>query len=354
MTQYDPRRFVSKAFFTVKSILTEPIDILRLHYLDQSIRHIHGPIGQEITIKPNEAVVLCVVKNGQSLIRAFIEHYLKSGFKHIFFLDNGSTDETINIIKTHPKTTLISSDKPFRSHYVIFKNYLIKKFGQHRWCVIADVDEFLYFPIEKSLTDIINYLNKHQYDAVAIQMLDMFSGEDIKAEKTKRVWALEDLKTAFRYCDLNNICERRYVRQLLSRPHPSLKFLTGGIRKTIFGTNSFLTKEAMFYGHEKTYLKSSHLLKHAKAADFSALFLHYKFIDDFPTYTLHAVREKNHWRGSKEYKAYLSVLSGKESLVLLQPSSFELKNVDELIEKKFLYVSSQFRDFWLTEWGDGE
>jgi glycosyltransferase involved in cell wall biosynthesis len=354
MFEYGLQKFASKAFFILKSILMEPVDRLRLHNLDLSIRHIHGPIGQEISINPNEAIVLCVVKNGQSLIRAFIEHYLKSGFKHIFFLDNGSTDETINIIKTYPQTTLIASDKPFRSHYVIFKNYLIKQFGQHRWCVIADIDEFLYFPMEKRLTDIVDYLNEYQYDAVAIQMLDVFSGEDIKAEKAKIAWSLEELETAFRYCDLNNIREHRYVRQLLSKPHPSLKFLTGGIRKTIFGIDSFLTKEAMFYGHKKTCLKSSHLLKRARAADFSALFLHYKFIDNFPAYTLQAVREKNHWRGSKEYKAYLSVLSEKERLVLLQPSSFELKNVDELIEKKILYVSSQFRDFWPTEWRDGE
>jgi glycosyltransferase involved in cell wall biosynthesis len=354
MAQYDPRSLVSRVLFTIRSILTEPINILRLHSLNQSIRHVHGPIDREISVKPNEAVVLCVLKNGQSLIRPFIEHYLSLGFKHIFFLDNGSTDGTIDAIKTYPQTTIIASGKPFRSYYVVFKNYLIKKFGQHQWCVIADIDEFLYLPMGRSLSDILAYTNEYQYDAVAVQMLDMFSGEDIKLEKAKRVWTLEELKSTFCYCDLSNFRERRYVRRFLSKPHPSIKFLTGGIRNTVFGTDSFLTKEAMFYVHKKTYLKSSHLLKRAKVADFSVLFLHYKFVDDFPTYTLQAIKEKNHWRGSKEYKAYLSVLSEKESLVLLQPSSFELKNVDELIEKKFLYVSSQFRDFWLTEWGDGE
>ena len=348
MIKFNGQLLIAKAISVIKSIIMEPIDRIRLHYLDQSVQHIHGPLSQEISVNNDEAIVLCVVRNGQPLLKSFIEHYLKLGFKHIFFLDNGSTDGTIDIIKSYQKTTLLLSEKPFRIYHAIFKNYLIKRFGQNRWCVIADIDEFLYFPLKRSLIDILTYVNRYQYDAIAIQMLDMFSEEDIKLEKPNKVWTLDSLKSAFRYYDLNNLSEHRYARHLLSRPHPSLKFLTGGIRKTVFGLDSFLTKETMFFGRKETYLKSSHLLKSANIADFSALFLHYKFINDFPTYTLKSVKEENHWKGSQEYKAYLGVLSKKEKLVLLQPSSFDLKDIDELIRQKFLCVSSQFRNFWLT------
>ena len=38
--------------------------------------------------------------------------------------------------------------------------FLIQKFGYGQWCVLADIDEFLYFPLNKSLPQVLAYLNK--------------------------------------------------------------------------------------------------------------------------------------------------------------------------------------------------
>ena len=337
--------FISKVLFAIAAIINGPIDRLRLFFLHFSIRHIHGPGNQGLDLATaHEAVVLCVVKNGQTLIKPFIDHYLNLGFKHIFFLDNGSSDTTVDIIKSYSQTTLLLSNKPFRQYQVVFKNFLIQTFGRGRWCVVADIDEFLHLPMHRSLENILAYLNKNNYDTVAVQMLEMFSKEDIKLKEQQGTWTSERLRSVYCYYDLTNINKEPYVRSLLSRSHPFLKFLFGGIRKTVFGLDCFLTKEAMFLGCRSTYLKSSHLLAKAKVADFSALFLHYKFIEDFYAYTLKAVEEENHWRNSKEYKAYFKRLSKQDELVLFQPSSLELTDIDDLIDQQFLVVSSTFRD----------
>ncbi len=330
---------VSASIFPLKNSL-------RLWLLRLTINHEQGPI--RIESNSSEAVVLCVVKNGESLVQAFIDHYLNLGFKHIFFLDNGSTDDTTNIIKSNRQTTLFSSHKPFRRYFDVFKNFLINTCGRGHWCVIADIDEFLHFPLARGLEDILVYLNQHEYDAVCVQMLDMFSKEGIQLSERTRAQSLESLKSVFRYYDVSHISKRDYVRKFQLDIHSELKFFYGGIRKEIFNRNCFLTKETMFFAHWGTQMKSSHLLNYARRADFSIVYLHYKFTEDFYPKTLEAVEAENHWNDSAEYKAYLAVLQKaaleqKEVFSLLQPYSNELRAIDDLIDADFLFVSEQFR-----------
>jgi len=335
------------------------------------VQHIHGPISlanrrfASDFQRQNEAVVLCVVKDGENLVQPFIEHYLQLGFQHIFFLDNGSTDSTIDIIKSYSQTTILLSHEPFQDYCVIFKNFLIQKFGLGKWCVVADIDEFLYFPLRRSLSEVLLYLNKNSYDAVCIQMLDMFSKEGVELSESNRVWTLEDLKQTCCYYDLSNLEKKRYVRWFQRAVHPGLKFLYGGIRKTVFAQSCFLTKEALFFGHSNTHLKSSHLLHRSKIADFSAVFLHYKLIDNFYSATIKAVSSENHWQHSKEYKGYLATIEKEKQAQAPQPLSeplelpsklnlWQLSSValldpnqetDSLINDEFLFVSEQFRKF---------
>ncbi|MEM9087510.1 MAG: glycosyltransferase family 2 protein [Cyanobacteria bacterium P01_F01_bin.53] len=319
-----------------------------------------------------DAIVLCVVKDGESLVQAFIEHYLSLGFKHIVFLDNGSTDKTIEIIKSYKQTTLLASSKPFGTYYVIFKNFLLQTFGRDRWCVVADVDEFLHFPLERSLNDVLTYLNQNSYDTVCIQMLDMFSKAGVPLPTNQSIdqfndqfndgaadqsaspkqWDLTALTSVFDAYDLSNITRRPYVRKWQPKIHSGIRFLYGGIRKTVFQGNCFLTKEAMMFVHRGTrlqtsHLQSPHLLKRSKVADFSAVFLHYKFTEDFYDTTLKAIETENHWRQSKEYKAYFSVLkkqieTQQQAFSLWQSSSLVLKHIDDLIAQDFLFVSNEF------------
>lgn len=348
------RTFVLKLRDEVKLALNAPEQRRRLAALSSKIEHNHGLM--HIALKPDEAVVLCVVKNGESLVRAFIEHYLQLGFRHLFFLDNGSTDATVEIIKSYKQTTVVSSSQPFAEYYVTFKNFLIQTFGKDKWCLVADIDEFLHFPLGKRLCDVLTYLNQRRYSAVAVQMLDMFSKEGIALGDRRSIWTLDWLKSAFCYYDLSDIDRRKYVRRFQPQVHIGLSFLYGGIRKTVFGRDCFLTKEALFYANGSTRLKSSHLLKQSRIADFSAVFLHYKFIEDFYISTVEAVKQENHWRNSHEYKAYLAVLTAsaqtkkqeESTFSLLQPSSLVLKNIDDLIDSEFLFVSDEFRTLCST------
>lgn len=361
-------RYFSKARNILKLVRQGVIDRWRLHSLAGSIQWLYGPTT--LSTNPTEAIVLCVVKDSEILIEAFIEHYLSTGFKHIFFLDNGSTDRTVNIIKTYSQTTVVRSERPFKDYYVVFKNYLIQQFGEGKWCLVADIDEFLHLPLRRRLQQTLSYLNHHQYDTVCVQMLDMFSAEGIALTKENNPSAndgniclsLSALKAKFRYYDLSSVRQTAYIRSFVAAPPAGLKFAYGGIRKAVFNSSCFLTKEALFYTYARhglgrllpklRYLESSHLLfstpfSRVKLADFSALFLHYKFIDGFYAATQTAVLAENHWNSSREYKAYQQVMAKtkakSQKLVLKHSTTQALEEMNTLVEQGFLFASEQFR-----------
>lgn len=361
-------RYFSKVRNILNRVRQGVIDRWRLHALAGSIQWLHGPTT--LSTSSTEAIVLCVVKDSEILIEAFIEHYSSVGFKHIFFLDNGSTDRTIDIIKTYSQTTVVRSERPFEDYYVVFKNYLIQQFGGGKWCLIADVDEFFHLPLGKCLQQTLSYLNHHQYDTVCVQMLDMFSAEGIALSKENNPSAndgniclpLSALKAKFRYYDLSSVRQTAYVRSFVPAPPAGLQFAYGGIRKAVFNSSCFLTKEALFYTYARhglgrllprlRYLESSHLLfstpfSRVKLADFSAVFLHYKFIDGFYAATQAAVLAENHWNGSREYKAYQQVIAKtkatSQTLMLKRPTTETLEEIDALVGQGFLFASEQFR-----------
>src|SRR5512133_2380919 len=60
----------------------------------RTICHVQGPT--EISYALDELVVLCVVRNGELYVRSFLDHYAALPVRHIVFLDNGSTDRTVD------------------------------------------------------------------------------------------------------------------------------------------------------------------------------------------------------------------------------------------------------------------
>ena len=64
--------------------------------LHHTLRLVHGP--GEVAYGTDEVVVLVVVRDGRAYVRSFVEHYRALGAKHLVFLDNGSTDGTVEAL----------------------------------------------------------------------------------------------------------------------------------------------------------------------------------------------------------------------------------------------------------------
>src|SRR5215203_7552643 len=320
--------------------------------LHSSIEHLHGP--EEVPYGGDELVVVCLVRDSRPYVKSFVEHYRSLGVKHLFFLDNGSTDGTVEALKNYDNTTVLRSKLPYKGYRLAFKRFLIDRFGKRdRWCLYADIDELFDYPYSEvvGLNSLLGYLNSNSYTAVAAQMLDMFPEEPLSGrEETLQD---EPLKERYRFYDISYITRTSIKERLRLRNNTlesdDIEFFSGGIRGAIFGARPHLTKHPLVFldgrvmPMEGLSLDSDHWVANAKIADISCVLLHYKFLDGyFHKQAAQAVQEENYWNDSADYKRYLQVLDKNPTLQVKRESARELRGVNDLVENGFLVVSEEY------------
>jgi glycosyltransferase involved in cell wall biosynthesis len=321
-----------------------------------SVEHLHGP--EEVPYGPDELVVVCLVRDGRPYVKSFVEHYLLSlGAKHVFFLDNGSTDGTVEALEEYEENvTVLRSTLPYKNPRgglggteTLFKQYLMGRFGRKgRWVLCADIDELFDYPYSDiaGLGSLLGYLDAKSCTAVAAQMLDMFPEEPLSG---RAVGPDEPLKERHRFYDVSEI-RRRSIKdhpRLRNNAYESddIEAFAGGIRETVFGTASYLTKFPLVFldGRVKPFDRSAHWVDNAKIADLTCVLYHYKFLDGhFHAQAAQAVRDGQYHNSSARYKKYMKVLESNSVLRIKQESSRELRSVDDLVEDGFLVVSQDY------------
>src|SRR5215218_811605 len=317
--------------------------------LRSSIEHLHGP--QEVDYERDELVVVCLVRDGRPYVKSFVEHYRSLGAKHIFFLDNGSTDGTVEALKNHNNVTVLQTMLPYKEYHLLFKQYLVGRFGRKdRWCLCVDMDELFDYPYSDvvGLNSFLGYLTEKSYTAVTAQMLDMFPEEPLSGREGN----LQDepLKERHRFYDISNISrrsnKRRHYRHNNTLENDDIVMFSSGIRGAIFGDNrSLLTKHPLVFldGKIKPLHPGPHWVANARIADISCVLLHYKFLDGyFQKQAAQAVREGQYYNASARYKRYLEALDKNPTLKMKRESARELKGVNDLVENGFLVVSEGY------------
>ncbi len=321
----------------------DSMDILKEELIGLSTKHLYGMdnIGYGI----DEAIVLCLVKDGEQYIKEFIEHYFKLGFKHIVFLDNGSTDKTIEIAKNYNNITILQTEFPFgKGNNMRMRDYLIDRFAKDRWSLCVDIDEFFDYPYSNilSLRGLINYLNNNRYTAVVTYMLDMLPDNIMRGREGKF-----DRKE-HGYYDISNITKKDYYFEFSENIKSEIKIYFGGIRNLIFMNKKLfcITKHALIcntYGTKRG--RYGHFIKSGKIADFCSVLFHYKFTDDFFDKVYEAVKKEQYYKNSETYKQYHYTLRRTNFLSFKPKNRLKFINTNELVDKGFLPVSSKYIDF---------
>src|SRR5215208_2470211 len=313
-----------------------------------SIEHLYGP--EEVPYAADELVLLCLLRDGRPYLKSFVEHHFSLGVKHIFFLDNGSTDGTVEALKGYENVTVLHTGLPFKRYEVSMRQYLIERFCQKgRWCLYADMDELFDYPYSDvvGLHSLLGYLNERSYTAVVAQMLDMFPEEPLSGRASNPD---EPLKQRHRFYDISNI----QTKGIKEHPHTrnntyesdDIEFFYGGAFETLFDCVApWLTRFSLTFsdGKVKPFAGSGHRVDDARVADLSTVYLHFKFLDEhFHKKVAQAVREENYPYNSRQYKRYLEVLESTPSLQVKRESAGELRSVNELVDNQFLVVSEEY------------
>ena len=319
-----------------------------------TVEHVHGP--EELTYRMDELIVLCLVRDGRPYVRSFVEHYSSLGAKHLVFLDNGSTDGTIEALKEYDNVTVLRTELPYKKHHGLMLRYLAERFGQGRWSLLVDMDELFDYPYSDviGLDSLLRYLNGNSYTAVVAQMLDMFPEEPLSDQAGDLD---EPLNERHRFYDISNL-RRRSIKEHPRCPPDNtygsdeIATFSGGVRLSVFGVNTFLTKHPLVFLDGKVKpVTGPHWCSNARVADFTGVLLHYKLLaGHLRKQAEQAVREQHRKeKGTIWYKTILEVLENNSSLSIKTQTSKELKSVNDLVGTQFMSVSRQYMRFVESE-----
>ena len=308
------------------------------------MEHVHGP--EVVPYRDDELIVVCLVRDGQPWIEAFIEHYFSLGARHIVFLDNGSSDATVPLAAGYVNVTVLRSTLPFQRNELLFRRYLISRFGQGRWSLCVDVDEFFDYPYSDVIRvdSLLGYLSRNRYTAVVAQMLDMFPEGPLAARTEESARTFRERHNLYDLSALKRIDLEKHSGRNNVLGSAEIDCLAGGIRETVFGVRPRLTKFPLIFwdGVVRPVEESPHHIDNARIADFSCVLFHYKYVGSYHEQTVRAVREENHWNDSAQYKQYLEVLDKNPRLTLKRDTSQEIRCVNDLLEDQFLVVSEDY------------
>ncbi len=269
-------------------------------------------------------VLFCVIKNDITKIPLFMEHYRKLGVEAFVFMDNDSTDGTREYLCEQKDTIVYSSRQEYSSvKRVAWLNRLIAMYGNNKWCLIVDSDEFINYigSEEYNLAAVIKKANQSNNMRIQAFMLDMYSKEGLFQNHEQDSFLLTN-----RFFDKSSYELKGSDKGLL---------IYGGPRKRIFKENMLLSKCPLFYFGKDDMVANSHYMIPATPvrSSFVGLVLcHYKFIDKADMGKIEeAVIKENYASNSEDYKKYLITIRKEKNL-----NFYDERESVELIDSKSL------------------
>ena len=139
----------------------------------------YGLTGDGQAISTRMDVLACsVVRNERLQLDDFLRHHRAIGVTHFLFVDNGSTDGTVEFLTGQPDVSLLHGEGSFRS--VNFGSawfeLALRRWRPTGWTLLIDADERFVHPIEEhaKLSELVAWLDERRHRGMTAVLLDMY------------------------------------------------------------------------------------------------------------------------------------------------------------------------------------
>jgi hypothetical protein len=138
-----------------------------------------------------------IIKNEGKYIQEWVEHYISQGVEYFYIIDNGSTDNTLEILKEYDNITVFHDHrKKAEDQVLMYIDNFIPVIKKSKWNILVDADELIF--VNKKYDTISNYLKYIKEDISCIYIIwKMYLGKDNNIKK------MTDIKNRFNYDYLN-------------------------------------------------------------------------------------------------------------------------------------------------------
>jgi hypothetical protein len=283
---------------------------------------------------PHEICLFAIVRDEIRRLPFFLQYYSRKGVSRFFIVDNDSTDGTTDLLLSTPDVHVFhTANRYSQSRYgLTWIRSLLDSYGQGRWCIAADADEFLVYPgwEQLSLPELCAYLDSQSSSAFASLLLDMYSD---KPFSETHYAAGSDPLTVCPYFDPDTIIPvGRWPPMVGGR-----QMHAGGMRKRLFGLDVNLDKICLVkYRSSMQLHEGMHALGGASISQAQGAVLHFKYLFGFAEKAQLEAMRREHWQDAVEYRRYAAVLGANPELTALTSASVAFRGSDDLIEHKIM------------------
>ena len=132
-----------------------------------------------------DLAVLSVIKDEMFFLPSFLEHYRAVGVTQFIFLDDRSTDGSLEYLMEQPDCAVMEADATFgqvvdgkNRAVIVWRTALARQFSMNKWALVVDLDEFLELPPGyANLPALIAELDRHGHSAVGAIMIDFYPAD---------------------------------------------------------------------------------------------------------------------------------------------------------------------------------
>ena len=287
--------------------------------------------------------VLCLVKDGMEHLPSFMDHYRRLGFEDFVFLDNGSSDGTLEYL-IGGNCTVYECSLGYEEYIYAMKQFLVHLCGEGRWSLYVDVDELWLYPGCKntSLTQFVKYLDNSGYNACQAHMLDMFPENFQFASDSVGYNRSGVLGEDYPFFTLRGLKKSGFDRYFIQDDGRRFQY-HGGVNQHLFGLEDiYLSKIPLIKLDDSMLVHvTSHISKHIVLADLSCVLLHYKFTDAFFAKARKIVEKKRDRWAVEYYGKILNKMKGN-TIAISGQDSIKFSDVEQLVQLGFVDGSDTY------------
>ena len=282
---------------------------------------------------PNDLPLLCPVHNDMRMLRSFLKHYRSIGVTRFIFIDDRSSDGSLEFLLEQPDTDIFHSNVRFvdANRGRAWREMLAARYGKNRWYVNVDSDEYLFTGANTAvgLREYTAALKRNGIDRLPAPMIDMipygsvrdaiFSGED-----DSMPWETISHLDAFGYKGFNF---KNGVN------------LRGGARVRLYDAKVELMKYPLIFWDEKTSLGSSiHQPKpgYKNFGNACGCLLHFTIFSDVKQVVADAKRDGQYFMGGIEYERMGRYFEENDGGYLTADTSVRFSSEQQLVELGFI------------------
>jgi Glycosyl transferase family 2 len=141
---------------------------------------------QDRTAAIGRADILLVVclRNERFRMPVFADYYRRLGVGHFLVIDNDSSDGLMDWAAAQPDVSVWRTAASYRDSAfgMLWVNDLLRRHGRDHWCVVADPDEFLVYPMmqTRSLRELTAFLDEDKRACMHTLLVDAYSDRPLE------------------------------------------------------------------------------------------------------------------------------------------------------------------------------